>query len=64
MGRQEKDIELMSLGSTAALRTAKIENIRVIGSEEKLTWSREADRVRIKRPGFQPNDFAIVFEVS
>jgi alpha-L-fucosidase len=64
MGPQEKGLELPSLGTSAALWTAKIQNIRLLGSDEKLTWSQEAGAVKIGRPAFQPSNFAIVFEVT
>ncbi len=64
MGPQEKDIELGSLGTAAALLTAGIRNVRLLGSDEKLAWSQEAGALKIKRPAFQPHPYAIVFEVA
>jgi alpha-L-fucosidase len=60
MGPQEKDIELTALGTAAA----GVRNVRVIGSDEKLTWTQEAGRLKIGRPAMQPHPFAIVFEVA
>jgi alpha-L-fucosidase len=62
MGPQEKDIELTSLG-TAGAAAGQIKNVRLIGSDEKLSWTQEAGRLKIARPAMQPHPFAIVFEV-
>jgi alpha-L-fucosidase len=64
LGWPEGDIEVQSLGSTANLWNSKIQNIRLLGSEEKLKWTIGPHALRITRPAHQPCQYAIVFEVS
>jgi alpha-L-fucosidase len=64
MGWPEKDLELASLGTAAGLWSDRISNIRLLGSQEKLRWNLEPEKLVITRPAHQPGNFAIVFEIS
>ena len=64
LGAPEKDIEVRALGAASGLWPGKIANIRLLGSEEKITWTVAADRLRITRPVHQPSDFAVTFELT
>jgi alpha-L-fucosidase len=63
MGLQESGIDIASLGTAAALLSNPIQNVRLIGSDEKIVWSQASAGLKITRPAFQPHPFAIVFEV-
>lgn len=64
LGWPEGAVNIASLGPAAGLWNNKIAHIRLLGSEEKLTWAVEPERVRIERPRHQPSDLAIAFEIS
>jgi alpha-L-fucosidase len=63
MGKPEKDLTIASLGSNASL-LPKVENIRVLGSDEKLNWNISGEHLTISRPNFLPAEFATVFEIA
>lgn len=64
LGWPEGTVNISSLGAAAGLWKAGIANVRLLGSEEKLTWSRAPESLRIERPRHQPSDLAIAFEIS
>jgi alpha-L-fucosidase len=64
LGSPDKDIDVRALGTASGLWPAKISNIRLLGSEEKLKWTLGPERLQIARPVHQPSDFAITFEIS
>jgi alpha-L-fucosidase len=64
MGLPKGDIGVRALGSAAGLWTGKIANVRVVGSEEKIQWTVEPERLRIARPNHMPCEYAIAFEVA
>jgi alpha-L-fucosidase len=61
---QKSAIEIKALGSAAGLWTEKINNIRLIGSDEKLKWSAGAGALQITRPARAPHEFALTFEIA
>ncbi len=63
LGLPKQDITIKSLGTNAGLWQKPITQVRVLGSEEKLQWSREGEHLRIKPLPNWPCDYALVFEV-
>lgn len=55
-------ISVKSLGKKN--EAAKIKNIKVLGSNEKLFWKQNSDSLVIQKPNKIPNDIAIVFKIS
>jgi alpha-L-fucosidase len=64
LGAPKSATSIKSLGTTAGLLDAPIASIKLLGSDEKLTWSQTADALTIEAPKSAPNDIAVVFEIS
>jgi len=56
------NVSLKSLGKNKG--NAKIKNIEVLGSKEKLSWKQYADSLVIIKPKIIPNNIAIVFKIK
>ncbi|MGA2326837.1 MAG: alpha-L-fucosidase [Bryobacteraceae bacterium] len=63
LGWPEGDIEVRSLGTAAGLWQKRIQHVRLLGSEEEIEWSADAERLRIRRPNRKPCDLAVAFEI-
>ena len=57
------EITIKSLGTSAGLWPKPITRVRVLGSEEKLQWSREGEHLRVKPLQHWPSAYALVFEI-
>jgi alpha-L-fucosidase len=64
LGSPESSISVHSIGSSAGLFTRKISRVRVLGSDEQISWSLGARELRIEKPKVQPNPYTLCFEVS
>ena len=64
LGWPERPVEIAALGTGAGLWDRKIANVRLLGSEEKPVWSRDAGHLRIEAPKRRVSDLAIAFEVA
>jgi len=64
MGAPETAVRIQSLGTNAGLLGAPIAAIRLLGSDEKLTWSQAAGALTIEAPHAIPDDIAVVFEIT
>jgi alpha-L-fucosidase len=62
LGVPTEDICLKSLGKTN--KNAKIKNIEMLGSKEKLQWKQYSDLLVIQKPKTIPNNIAVVFKMS
>jgi len=56
------NISMKSLGKNKD--NAKIKNIEVLGSKEKISWKQYSDSLVIVKPKIIPNDIAVVFKIS
>jgi alpha-L-fucosidase len=63
LGWPEGDVRIRSLGRSAPGGQRKIEAIRVLGSDETLTWTQESDAMRIARPKSKPSDLTLCLEI-
>jgi len=61
LGVPTGNVSLKSLGKNKG--NAKIKNIEVLGSKEKLSWKQYADSLVIVKPKIIPNNIAIVFKI-
>lgn len=59
----EKQLNIKSLGTSAALCPRKISDIKLLGSDEKLTWSRNNDSLTMEMPDKRPCEYAYVFKI-
>ncbi|HVZ64744.1 MAG TPA: alpha-L-fucosidase [Lacunisphaera sp.] len=64
MGAPTGPVTIKSLGTDAKLLGRNIAGITLLGSSEKLTWTRNADALVITPPAHLPNDVAVVFKVA
>ena len=53
-----------SLGTDNVLYPDAIELVELLGSEEKLRWSRDADGLKVNLPSQKPADAAFVLKVT
>jgi alpha-L-fucosidase len=59
------DLVVKSLGTDAGLLAKdQIDHISLLGSDEKISWSRKADALRITLPRDKRGDFAYAFKVQ
>lgn len=61
MGVPEESITIKNLGTSG--ETNKIKKIKLLGSNEKVRWSQDADYLKIEKPASVPNNIALVFKV-
>ena len=54
---------IRSLGS-ATLGNARIQSVKLLGSEASLKWRQQADRLEIEVPPARPGSHAFVFAVA
>lgn len=52
-----------SLGTTAGLWPNRIQDVRLLGHDEPLTWSHDADALRVQMPAQKPCDYAFVLRI-
>lgn len=64
MGAPKTAVRIKSLGTAAGLLDAPIGSVRLLGSDEKLTWMQRGDALEIAAPSSVPNDIAVVFEIT
>ncbi|HXR48745.1 MAG TPA: alpha-L-fucosidase [Candidatus Limnocylindrales bacterium] len=64
LGWPEGDIVVKNLGTEASAQPGKVENVEMLGCEQKLTWSQSSESLTVKKPAAQPCDFAIALKVS
>jgi len=62
MGVPMGNVCLKSIGKNKD--NAKIKNIEVLGSQEKLFWKQYSDSLVIVKPKIIPNDIAVVSKIS
>jgi alpha-L-fucosidase len=64
LGQPTEPIQLKSLGTSAALLSESITGIQLLGSEEKIRWSRSPQGVTIYPPSEPLGDIATVFAIA
>ncbi len=64
LGQPTLPLHLKSLGTTAALLDKSITSIRLLGSEETVTWSQSSEALEILLPAKPAGDIAVVFAIA
>lgn len=64
LGRPQRDLMIYSLGSNLRLYTGKIGRVRILGSKEAVSWSREPGGLKVKLPKSKPCDHAFVLKIE
>jgi alpha-L-fucosidase len=68
LGIPASDIKIMSLGKNSRYKSDAIKSVKMVGSDIKVKWSKEADAMVIKKPSKLPKwpviGFRIEFESS
>jgi alpha-L-fucosidase len=63
LGWPKGDLRIHSLGRNSPPTRRRIENVRVLGSEERITWTLEDDALRIHHPKYRPSEFTLALEI-
>ena len=64
LGVPKNDLQIKSLSGAAKLLDKPIGDITLLGSDEKVQWSQDADKLTIKAPAKSPNGIALVYKIS
>jgi alpha-L-fucosidase len=64
MGSPSGGVTLKSLGTGAKLLEGSIVSMEMLGSDEKLKWSRTEQSVTIVAPRQKPSEVAVVFKIT
>jgi len=59
----QDQLKIKSLGISSGLYPGSISRIRLLGSNQKLQWSRNNDALMIKMPDKKPCDYAYAFKI-
>ncbi|HCE45186.1 MAG TPA: hypothetical protein DET40_16730 [Lentisphaeria bacterium] len=63
MGWPEKPLQIKSLGTSTKLLEKKIENIQMLGSDEKIRWVQNAEALTIEPPKKRTSDISAAFKI-
>ncbi|HBC88577.1 MAG TPA: alpha-L-fucosidase [Lentisphaeria bacterium] len=63
MGWPEKPLQIKSLGTSTKLLEKKIENIQMLGSDEKIRWVQSAEALTIDPPKNRTSDISAAFKI-
>ena len=58
------EIAIRSLGSHLRLYPGAIGQVELIGSSEPVTWTRDAEALRVSLPDRKPSDHAVVLKIT
>jgi alpha-L-fucosidase len=64
LGVPTQDMTVKALGSAAGLLTGKLDKIELLGSKEKIRWSRSPEALSIKAPSKSPREEAAVYKLA
>ena len=64
MDKPADEIVIKSLTTDIGLLNSKIENIKLLGSDEKLSWERNSRGLIIKAPTKYPTEYAHAFKIT
>jgi alpha-L-fucosidase len=64
MGRPQEEMRIKALGAASDLWPGHIAGIRLLGSDEKVEWSRQPECLRIRPLRHQPCQHAVVFRIT
>jgi alpha-L-fucosidase len=64
MGNPTSQVSIKSLGKSAQLLDGTITSVQMLGSDQKLDWSRSAESLHITPPKVAPSDAAVVLKIT
>jgi alpha-L-fucosidase len=64
MGKPAEDIKISSLGKSSKLNDKAIASVKMLGSNEKIKFNREADALVITKPAVLPDWKVVGFEIT
>ena len=64
MGIPSAEVKIVSLGSKSTVSTKKVASIKILGSNEKLSWKQEADALVISKPAKLPEWPVVTFKIE
>jgi alpha-L-fucosidase len=59
-----KDVRIKSLGKSSTVSSSEVSTVQLLGSDEKLSWTQEADALAIRCPAKMPCEHAITFRIA
>jgi alpha-L-fucosidase len=63
LGWPGEQLTITSFGSNLSVVPVRISSVSMLGSDETLSWSHEADGLRISTPSVRPCDHAYAFKI-
>ena len=64
LGIPTEDIVIKSLGKNSMLAEKQVSSVKMMGSDAKVRWSQENDRMVIKKPGKMPSWQVLGFKIE
>jgi alpha-L-fucosidase len=64
MSKPSGDIKITSLGKNSKLNDKAIASVKILGSNEKLTWKQEGDALIISKPAQLPEWQVVTLKVE
>ena len=64
LGWPQGEVQITSLGSASSVKADQIAGVSMLGSSEVLTWSQDANALRISAPSAKPCDYAYTFRID
>jgi alpha-L-fucosidase len=58
------DVRIKSLGKSSTMSSKAVTSVQLLGSDEKLSWTQEADALVIKCPAKMPCEHAVAFKIA
>ena len=64
LGRAGRELLVRSLGSSVRLHARPIHIVELLGSDERVGWTRDADGLRVKLPPKLPTEYGVTLKVT
>ena len=64
MGWPETEAVVRALGAASPQSPGKIENVELLGYQDRLTWNQEATGLRVQLPAGKLSDYAVTLKIT
>lgn len=64
LGWPQDEVQIKSLGSGSSIKADQIAGVSMLGSDQTLAWSQEADGLRVSVPSARPFDHAYALKIA
>lgn len=64
MDSPKEDILVKTLSSSLSVLNANIKSVTLLGSDEKVNWSRDDSGLHISKPSNVPSEYALTYKIS